>query len=171
VLSSSDVYTFTTACENAPTNVRCDKIETDVDIFYDGKDATQDDKEEMFALLTEVIQAQDASGSFADAGTIQSIEATSTDGSDRGAPSVGMPVGVVVAALVVIAAAGGYYYHSRKRSLVVNRGPESSEKQDQHHTDDSSNEGDGRRDEPIEAQAILIDDGAGEKGEKKKQYH
>lgn len=110
----------------------------------------------MFALLKEIIESQEASGSFSHAGSVQSVEAISSEGSGR--PTAGMPIGVVVAALAVLGVAGCCYYKSRKRSLTVNGGPGSSNKEDNHHTDDSSNEGDGIRDqEPIEVHATLID--------------
>ena len=97
----------------------------------------------MFALLTETILAQGASGSFSDAGTLQSVEATS-DGStsSRGTSSnVGLPVGVVVAGLVAVAAGLGYYFYQKKRSLIVSGGPESASNNKHDVTDDSSNEG------------------------------
>lgn len=110
----------------------------------------------MFAMLKEIIEIQEASGSFSHVGSIQSVEATSTEGSGRS--PAGMPIGVVVAALAVLGVVGCCFYKSRKRSLTVNGGPNSSNKEDNHHTDDSSNEGDGNRgDEPIEVHATLID--------------
>ena len=149
-----------TECENAPPNASCDRIETGVDIFYNGKEADQAAKDEMFALLTEVIQAQGASGSFSDAGTLHSVEATSDEsGSNDGSSPVGLAVGVAVAALVVGAIGAGYYY--RKRSVVVAGGRESTSNKHE-ATDDSSNEGD----RPVEVHATLVEET--QAGEKKK---
>ena len=111
----------------------------------------------MFAMLKEIIESQEASGSFSHAGSIQSVEAISSEGSGR--PPAGMPIGVVVATLALLGVAGCCYYKSRKSPLTVNEGPSSSNKEENHHTDDSSNEGDAIRDqEPIEVHATLIDD-------------
>jgi len=111
----------------------------------------------MFALLTEVIQAQGASGSFSDAGTLHSVEATSDESGSS--PPVGLAVGVAVAALVVGAIGVGYYY--RKRSVVVAGGRESTSNKHE-ATDDSSNEGD----RPVEVHATLVEET--QAGEKKK---
>jgi len=144
--------------------VSCDKIETDINVFYDGRDATEEEKDEMFALLTEILQAQRASGSFAGAGTVESVKAVSTESNsgDKDVPA-GLTAGVVVAAVAVIAALVSVYCccFKKERTLVVDNGPDSSHKQDQHHTDDSSVEGGA----PVEVQATLIE----EKYEEKKK--
>jgi len=95
----------------------------------------------MFALLADVIQAQDEAGSFVDAGSIQMVEVSSSE-TDSGGKSVGLAVGVAVAAFVVLSIAGCCFYKSRKRTLVVNGGRGTSDKQEHPNTDDSSNEGD-----------------------------
>lgn len=150
------IFGSNAACKSVSGNAECDIIESDVDIQYNGGEASQNEKDEMLALLKEIIESQEASGSFSHAGSLQSVEVTSADGSG-GAPA-GMLAGVVVAALAVLGVAGCCFYKSRKRSLIVNGGPSSSNKQENHLTDDSSNEGDGNRaQEPIEVHATLIE--------------
>ena len=152
----SQLLGSTTACESKSQDFKCDTIEAKVDVYYNGKKASQDEKDEMLALLIDIIEDQEASGSFSEAGSVQSVVATSSKG-NRDTPN-GLPVGVVVGALAVLGVAGGYYYKSRKRSLIVNGGPIPSDKEDNHNTDDSSNEGEVRRSqEPIEVHATLID--------------
>ena len=126
-------------------DVSCDKIETDVDVYYEGQYASQEEIDEMFAMLTEIIQEQEASGQFAEAGLVGSVGATSTENTDGsfggfgadGGRSAGLPVGVVVGTLAVVGLVGGIWYRSRKRRSVIVRG---QDKNDNHHTDDSSNE-------------------------------
>lgn len=102
----------------------------------------------MFAMLTEIIQEQAASGSFAEAGSVEAITVEGgnangifgtlggDDGGDGGS-SVGLAAGLAVGALVVVGLVGGLWYRSRKRrSVVVQRQGKSNNPE----TDDSSNE-------------------------------
>ena len=92
----------------------------------------------MFAMLEDVIQTQEETGSFAGAGSVQMVEATSLDSSSDRDAGVGLPVGVAIAAFVVLAVVGCCFYKSRKRTLVVNGRRGGSDKQDHPNTDDSS---------------------------------
>jgi len=131
--------------------MNCDKIEADVDIFYNGRDASQEEKDEMFALLTETIQAQQTSGTFAnEAGaTVESVQVVSTESnSDRGL-SAGATVGVVVAALAVVVVLLAVVccccckkkQQNKSSPAIVDTDPDSPQKKDEHMTDDSSAEG------------------------------
>ena len=54
-------------------NLSCAKVEADVEVYYQGKSASEEEIQEMFAMLTEIIQEQAASGSFAEAGVVDAI--------------------------------------------------------------------------------------------------
>jgi len=132
--------------------MNCDKIETDVDIFYNGRDASQEEKDEMFALLTETIQSQQTSGTFAnEAGaTVESVQVVSTESNSGRGLSTGATVGVAVAALAVVVAllvvvccccCKKKKKQSKSSPAIVDNGPDSPQKKDEHMTDDSSAEG------------------------------
>ena len=132
----------------AAENLGCDKIKADVDVYYQGKSASQEEIQEMFAMLTEIIQEQEASGSFAEVGSVEAIRAEGgnangifgtlggDDGGDGGS-STGLAVGLAVGALLVVGLVGGIWYRSRKRRLVV---AQRQGKNNNPETDDSSNE-------------------------------
>lgn len=68
----------------------CDKISSDVQIFYKTHQDTvsDEDKEDMYNLLVETIYAQASVGSFGDLGNVASVQVRSsgdqTDTSDQG---------------------------------------------------------------------------------------
>ena len=128
-------------------NLSCAKVKADVEVYYQGKSASEEEIQEMLAMLTEIIQEQAASGSFAEAGVVDAIVVEGgdangifgtggDDGSDGG-PSVGLAAGVALGALVVVGLVGGIWYRSRKRRSVVAR---QHGKNNNPETDDSSNE-------------------------------
>ena len=107
----------------------CNKIDSDVDIFYDGKDkASREEKQDMFDLLIATIEAQAASGDFKEAGTLEKVGSSSS--SSGSGPPVGLVAGVVAAAAVV---AGGLLYKKRRQGA-------GGEKKRGGDTDESSDE-------------------------------
>jgi len=131
------------------SSIKCDKIETDVDVFFAGSDmVTKEEKQEMFALLVETIQAQAAAGSFDSVGKVEFVGSDSAGGSNNVGKKVGIPLGVVFGALLVIAAICGALYYKRKTATAAGINKANSD------TSDSSGEG------VVHARAVIVEDQA-----------
>ena len=135
-------------------DMKCNTIQTSVEIFYEGKGnepAMKREEDEMLALLTEIIHAQAAAGDFEQVGRLGVVESrsgvlTSETNREGGGGintsstrfKVGVAVGAVVLLLLLLLAI--YCCCCRKRSSPkVVAG--ASEKGKQDETDVSSTEG------------------------------
>lgn len=131
-------------CKNPNTDgdessANCHKIQTGARVYYEGN-ASQEQKQAMFQLLTDTVLAQASAGSFADVGEVRSVEASSS--SSGGSSGAGMPIGIAVGVVVVGALAGMFYYKKRKIVTAGEKGlPDTSD-------DDSV----------VHAHAVVVDD-------------
>jgi hypothetical protein len=69
--------------------MNCDTIQSNVEIFYEGREISKEDEREMFDLLIVTIESQAASGTFDSVGTIESVElmSSTSTGSSGGSPA------------------------------------------------------------------------------------
>jgi len=94
--------------------MKCNSIETDVTIFYEGKNKlTKEEEQDMLDLLTVTVESQASAGGFVDCAgcSVRSVSSTSSS-SGSGSSTIPIVAGVVAAA-AVLAIAGGVYYKRR----------------------------------------------------------
>jgi len=135
-------------------DMKCNTIQTSVEIFYTGKGdepARKPEQDEMLALLTEIIHAQAAAGDFEPVGRLGIVESrsgvlTSETNQDRGGINTSstrfkasVAVGAILLFLLILLLAI-YCCCCRKRKVIAGE----SEKEKPGETDDSSNEGGGK---------------------------
>jgi hypothetical protein len=104
----------------------CDTMSSGVQIYFQGRNVSDADEMEMFALLITTIQEQARDGSFSDIATVERValtssisNATESGGSNDTAQTVGIPTGLVGGVLLIaVGALLGYCFLCRSRDAA-----------------------------------------------------
>lgn len=156
--------------------MNCETIQTDVEIFYQGDKASEEEEADMFALLMATIESQAEAGHFAEVGSIGSVASaeevtvgssgTFTSADDTSTESTFNIVGPAIAVIAALAIGGAVWY-----KLGKSNDSEDSEESGNGKGDETGGETDDDERVP-EAQVLVVeetDDGRGKKKMKKNE--